>query len=76
MQSQLTMIKLYNAITKKTTKISFIHAFAWSFELHLRGEKTGRRKGFTETHAVKPWLKIYRKNFSLPHFRAIGRLTH
>ena len=33
------------------------------------------RKGFTETHAVKPWLKIYGKNFSLPHFWAIGRST-
>ena len=27
-QLQLTMIKLYNAITKKTTKIYFIHTFA------------------------------------------------
>ena len=69
------MIKLYNAITKKTTKMYFIHTFARYFALHLRGEKAGMRKGFTETHAVKPWLKNYGKNFSLPYFWAIGRLT-
>ena len=33
------------------------------------------RKGYTETHAVNPWLKIYGKTFSLPQFWAIRRLT-
>ena len=41
----------------------------------FKGRKSRDDKDFTETHAVKPWLKTYGKNFSLPHFWAIGRLT-
>ena len=33
------------------------------------------RKGFTKTQAVNSWLKIFQKNFSRPHFWAIGRLS-
>ena len=50
---QLTMIKLYNAITKETTKI--FHSHFWLMLCVSFKE----RKGFTETQAVRPWLKIF-----------------
>ena len=50
---QLTMIKLYNAITKETTKIFHLH---FSLMLCVSFKE---RKGFTETQAVRPWLKIF-----------------
>ena len=49
---QLIMIKLYNAITKQTTKIFHLH---FSLMLCVSFKE---RKGFTETQAVRPWLKI------------------
>ena len=50
---QLTMIKLYSAITKETTKIFHSH-FRLMFRVSFK-----ERKGFTETQAVRPWLKIF-----------------
>ena len=52
---QLTLIKLFYAETEETIKIfhlqyTFARCFCASFE---------DRKDFTETQAVKPWLKIY-----------------
>ena len=49
---QLTMIKLYNAITKETTKKFHSH-FCLMLCVSFK-----ERKGFTETQAVRPWLKI------------------
>ena len=51
------MIKLYNSITKETTKIFHLH---FSLMLCVSFKE---RKGFTETQAVRPWLKIFRKKF-------------
>ena len=50
---QLTMIKLYNAITKETTKIFHSH-FCLMLCVSFK-----ERKGFTGTQAVRPWLKIF-----------------
>ena len=54
-QMQLTMIKLYNAITEETIKIFHSHfclILCASFE---------ESKGLTEAQAVKPWLKFFEK---------------
>ena len=48
-----TMIKRYNAITKETIQIFHSH-----FDLILWASFK-ERKGFIETQAVDPWLKIY-----------------
>ena len=50
---QLTVIKLYRAITKETTKIFYSH-FCVMLCVSFK-----ERKGFTETLAVRPWLKIF-----------------
>ena len=49
---QLTMSALYNAITKKTTKIFHSH-FCLMLCVSFK-----ERKGFTGTQAVRPWLKF------------------
>ena len=48
-----TTIKLYNAITKETIQLFHSH-FCLILCASLK-----ERKGFTETQAVNPWLKIY-----------------
>ena len=49
----LTMIKLYNAITEETAKIFHSH-FCLMLCVSFK-----ERKGFTDTQAVTPWLKIF-----------------
>ena len=51
-QLQLPRIKLYNAITKETTKIFHSH-FCMMLCVSFK-----ERKVFTETQAVESWLKI------------------
>ena len=50
---QLTMINLYKAITKETTNIFHSH-FCLMLCVSCK-----ERKGFTETQAVRPWLKFF-----------------
>ena len=54
---QLTMVELYtrNAITKETKKIFHSH-FCLMLCVSFK-----ERKDFTETQAVRPWLKIFVK---------------
>ena len=50
---QLTIIKLYNVITKETTKIFHSH---FCLMLYVSFKE---RKGFTETQAIRLWLNLF-----------------